>query len=182
MTGGRTGGFARIAGLAAAFSTVAGQAWAGTCALPDEEAALDTRVLQSELVVAALSCQQNDRYNAFVTKFSAALVYEGVNFRNFFTRNYGPYGEAMMDQLVTRLANLAEMRSWGLGELYCPTEASVFDGLLALDPSQLPAFAASRPYVNDHDVEPCPPQYQAATQQVPPEPAPASTPASTPAP
>jgi len=174
--GGKAGGFARIAGVAAAISVVAGQAWAATCALPDERAGLDTRVLQSELVVAALSCQQNDRYNAFVTKFSAALVYEGMNFRNFFTRNYGPYGEAMMDQLVTRLANLAEMRSWALGELYCPTEASVFDYLLALDPSQLPAFAASRPYVNDHDVEPCPPQYQAATQQVPPEPAPTPAP------
>lgn len=173
---GKTGGFARIIGLAAALSTAAAQAWAGTCALPDEQAALDTRVLQSELVVAALACQQNDRYNAFVTKFSAALVYEGVNFRNFFTRNYGPYGEQMMDELVTRLANLAEMRSWALGETYCPTEASVFDYLLALDPSQLPAFAASRPYVNDHDVEPCPPQYQ-ATQQVPPEPAAASNPA-----
>lgn len=166
------GRLARIA-AAAAISTAATQAWAGTCALPDERTALDTRVLQSELVVAALTCRDNARYNAFVEKFQPALVAEGVNFRNYFNRIYGPYGETMMDEMVTRLANLAEMRSWALGPSYCPAEESVFDGLLMLDPSQLPMFAASRPYVNDHDVEPCPPQVQAATQPVPPPPEPA---------
>lgn len=175
---GKAGTLARVFAAAAALAAAVGPAVAGPCALPDEQFALDTRVLQSELMVAALTCQENARYNAFVTKFAPALVIEGTSFRNYFTRVYGPYGEQMMDQLVTRLANLAEMRSWALGPLYCPTEQSVFDGLLALDLSQLLVFAASRPYVNDHDIEPCPPPLQAATQPV--EPPPAPDPAATP--
>jgi hypothetical protein len=162
--------FAIRAAAVAAVSALSGPAWAGSCALQDEMMALNTRVLQSELVVAALNCHESSQYNAFVQRFQPQLVASGVAFRNYFNRLYGPYGEQVMDEMVTKLANIAVMRSWALGPFYCPSEDSVFNSLLALDASQLANFAASRPYVLDHDILPCP--VQAATQP-PAEPAPA---------
>jgi len=146
---------AKITVAAAAVSAFAGPAWAAGCALQDEIMALDTRVLQSELVVAALHCGHSGPYNAFVRKFEPVLVADGVAFRNYFNRIYGPHGEQVMDETVTRLANYAEMRSWTLGTSYCANAAAVFGTLLSLDTSQLAIFARSRPYVRDHGVEPC---------------------------
>ena len=110
--------------LTALLSLLSTQARAvDTCALPAEQAALDTSVLQSELVVAALSCGANSQYNGFVQKFESELVALGAAFRNYFARIYGPNGEDRMDQTVTRLANIAEVRSMGLGPQYCDYEA-----------------------------------------------------------
>jgi len=160
--------FAKGLAAAAALALGAGPALAGTCALQDEMMALDTRVLQSELVVAALNCGQSSDYNAFVLKFKPQLVASGAAFRNYFNRIYGPYGEQMMNKMVTRLANIAVMRSWSWGTAYCASESSVFAYLNALPAPQLAAFAASRPYVADHDVRPCPVQ---ATTEEPLQPA-----------
>jgi hypothetical protein len=144
------------AGAAAAAAMLAVQpALAGPCALQDELMALNTRVLQSELVVAALNCKQSAQYNAFVTRFSPVLVASGTAFRNYFNRVYGPQGEQMMDEMVTRLANYAVMRSWYWGESYCPVEDAVFSSLMTIDPVELANFAGLRPTASDHQVLPC---------------------------
>ena len=162
-------------GLAALLSMLSAQAQAiDTCALPAEQAALDTRVLQSELVVAALSCGSSSQYNGFVQKFESELVALGGIFRNYFARIYGPNGEDRMDQTVTRLANIAEVRSMGLGPQYCDYEAQVFATLQSVAPAQLAAFAAENPYVGDHDIRPCPVQVQAQSPNTTASPDPTS--------
>lgn len=168
-------------GSAALLSMLSAQAQAiDNCALPNEQAALDTRVLQSELVVAALSCGTSSQYNGFVQKFESELVALGGVFRNYFARIYGPNGEDRMDQAVTRMANIAEVRSMGLGPQYCDYEAQVFATLQGVAPAQLAAFAAENPYVGDHDIRPCPVQVQAQSPNTPvaasPDPASADKP------
>jgi len=154
-----------LAGLAALLSMLSAQAQAlNTCALPDEQAALDTRVLQTELIVAALSCGASSQYNGFVQKFESELVTLGAAFRNYFSRIYGPNGEDRMDQTVTRLANIAEVRGMGLGPQYCDYEAQVFATLQEVEPAQLAAFAAENPYVGDHDIRPCSVEVQAQSR------------------
>jgi hypothetical protein len=150
--------------LAAAALSLAAQSAlaAGDCALRAEKAALDMRVLQTELVVAALNCKQSDKYNTFVHKFESKLTDLGAAFRQYFVRVYGEAGETRMNELVTRLANAAVIRSWDWGAYYCPTEAQMFDYVLWLKPDQLVSFAASRPYIHDHDVQGC-----AGTPQAP---------------
>ncbi len=161
----------RAAAFAATLSIASQQALAEDCALQDEQAALDARVLQTELVVAALNCGRNADYNAFATKFQEVLIAYGAAFRNYFTRVYGPGGEEEMNLMVTRLANVAVVRSWSWGSngVYCENEASMFSYVMALDPSQFAGFAASRPYATDHDVQLCPipPPVQAETQPSP---------------
>lgn len=146
---------ARAAALAALLAVMAPPALAGPCALKDEKAALDMRVLQTELVVAALNCGKSAEYNAFVNKFEGKLVTLGASFRKYFDRVHGKKGVTEMDEMVTRLANAAVIRSWDWGYTYCPTEAKMFEYVLYLKPEELAPFAASRPYTADHDVLPC---------------------------
>jgi hypothetical protein len=60
--------YARTFATAAAATLIFAEtaAAAGTCSLPNEQAAIDARVLQSELMVGALSCGHQSQYNAFV--------------------------------------------------------------------------------------------------------------------
>ena len=146
---------ARASLVAAVLAVLAVPAMAGSCALKDEKAALDMRVLQTELIVAALNCGKSAEYNAFVNKFQAKLVMLGTSFRGYFDRVYGKNGETEMDEMVTRLANAAVIRSWDWGYAYCPTESQMFEYVLYLKPDELAPFAASRPYIADHDVLPC---------------------------
>ena len=95
---------------AAAQFAAANAAWAGTCASPVEKAAFDSRVLQNELMVAALTCGETTRYNAFVTKFQPQLTEHGKTLKAYFARVYGKRGEHELNNFMTRIANAATMR------------------------------------------------------------------------
>lgn len=49
------------------------------CVSARDEVALNARVLQTELMVAALACGEQRRYNAFVTAFRGAAGRSGWN-------------------------------------------------------------------------------------------------------
>lgn len=142
---------------AAATAGFAGGANAGgVCAQPAEQAALNTRVLQSELMVAALSCNARGQYNRFVKKFEVELVANGRTMRRYFHRAYGRRGEAEVTRFVTRLANDASARSLNASNnAYCAKARAIFDKVLALDPNELPDFVADRSRVAQHGILPC---------------------------
>lgn len=79
-----------------------------------EKEAIAFRHLQTELMVAALSCGRQDyraKYNAFVVRYRPALRRNGRTLRAIFDRNYGKSGRRRLDAYVTRLANEASVRS-----------------------------------------------------------------------
>lgn len=81
---------------------------------PKEREAINFRLLQTELMVAALSCGRNDfksKYNNFVVRFGPALRRNGRTLRAIFRRAYGHNGRRRLDTYVTRLANEASVRS-----------------------------------------------------------------------
>jgi hypothetical protein len=153
----RFGRLARfVAGAMTALFAGLQVAQAATCALADEATALNTRVLQSELMVAALTCGENARYGAFVKKFEPILVANGNALRHYFKRAYGGAGETRMNRMVTQLANAASMRSMGQGKaVYCASRASLFSEVLALGAHDLPAYVSRLSYAGDHGVRPC---------------------------
>lgn len=134
----------------------AGAAWAAsTCASPIENAGLQARVLQTELMVAALTCRQKDKYNSFVKKFSKELVGQSSNMQNYFKRAHGSRATQELNALVTNLANEASQRVLQYRGDYCSDAAMLFDAVLAAAPKDLVAFAASRPYANEHGIQVC---------------------------
>ncbi len=117
---------------------------AANCAGPAEEAAVYVRVLQSDLMVAALTCNARHHYNAFATRFQPELIRHGQALNGFFSRLYGARAEQKLNGFVTYLANDASMRSLAIGGDYCRRANAVFDTVLALDPSELGAFSTAR--------------------------------------
>lgn len=117
---------------------------APACATVADEAALNTRVLQTELMVAALSCGEQQRYNAFVTTFKNDLIRGGQGLKTMFKRVYGASGDYQMNAFVTRLANNAAQRTASGPDAYCATSASLFNEVLATSPGHL-ARITTRP-------------------------------------
>ncbi len=110
------------------------------------------RILQSELMVAALSCRAKTKYNTFVKKFEPVLVQSGKTLVAMFHRDHPGRAAAELNRFITRLANGASAQSINYGANYCVVAYSLFDAVLSLRPSQLVEFSAQRsqarqPYV-----------------------------------
>ena len=148
---------ARMVLAAAAVQLALGNAaWAGSCASPVEKAAFDSRILQNELMVAALTCGETARYNAFVNKFQPELVGHGKQVKAYFARNYGKRGEHELNQFMTRLANAATMRRTQMSmHEYCTSAVGLFNAATTVEPSALVTFASQTTFVSSSGIQPC---------------------------
>ncbi len=108
-----------------------------------ERNALAVRHLQSDMMVAALSCQMRDAYNATVQRFQAELVAHGTVLRALFDRTYGSAGERELNSYITRLANESSAKRIEAGADYCADASDQFAQLDLLPQTQLAAFSAS---------------------------------------
>jgi hypothetical protein len=131
-----------IAGVSA-LSLYAGQAAADICADPNDQAAVRTKTLQTELMVAALRCDGSQQYNAFVRKFERDLVAQGRQLKAYFRRAYGADSERRINRFVTFLANSASLRSLDAGDRYCASANALFAEVLGSDAGGLAKFAAN---------------------------------------
>lgn len=98
-----------------------------TCVTTQEMAALDGRVLESDLLVAALSCGQSEPYNTFMQKFRAAMTDRAKTVQSMFQRVYGKNSRREFDAFVTRLGNDSAMRSIQMQLAFCQLTADVFE-------------------------------------------------------
>jgi hypothetical protein len=99
---------------------------------PREREAMSFRRLQTELMVAALSCGRHDfrsKYNTFVVRFRPALRSNGRTLKAIFKRTYGHRGTRRLDAYVTKLANEASVRSME-NAAFCETAGRKFDAVL----------------------------------------------------
>jgi hypothetical protein len=99
---------------------------------PKEREAVSFRLLQTELMVAALSCGREDyrsQYNTFVLRFRPALRTNGRALRAIFKRTYGRRGKRRLDAYVTRLANEASVRSMQ-NDAFCESAGRKFNAVL----------------------------------------------------
>lgn len=164
-------------GMAAALAVVAclggqPQAWAQptrACATPSELVALQLRVLQTELMVAALACDQHQQYNQFATIFRAELLDQGGALRRYFARTHARESAPWLNGLVTRLANEASQRTYQNG-FFCAEAEAAFQQVLGAKGGELARFAATRPTATTHGVAPCTLEADARPVTHPPEP------------
>ncbi len=132
---------------------VADPVLAGACARPHERAALDTRTLQTDLMVAALSCRHQPLYNAFVRKYRGELLEHGRALQSFFRRQHGATGPKQLNGFITRLANGASRRSQRERRAFCARAAAMFDQLLHGKPMSLETLLDGT--AMDHGVPSC---------------------------
>lgn len=129
---------------------------AAPCISPADETALGARYLQTELMVAALSCSEQSRYNAFVSTFRAQIGAQSAALRKLFKRVYDGNGSRQLNAYVTRLANNAAMRSAGGGKRrYCAVAGNLFAQALATPPRAFPRLTRSVSVRGDHGFRRC---------------------------
>ena len=105
-------------------------AQAAVCAKQAEFQALNMRALQSELMVAALSCDQDRHYNWFAKQFSSELSGYGTHITAFFNRHGAKNGDKLLNDFVTKMANRASRASLGRPQpQYCREVGSLYGAL-----------------------------------------------------
>jgi len=115
------------------------------CARPAEILAFSVAALKSDLMVAAVSCAADEKYNAFITRYRPTLVAEEKLEEAYFSRNDKRRWQQAHDDYITQLANAQSQRAMVLGSQFCQRTLSQFDELLALAKAEdLPGFADSK--------------------------------------
>jgi hypothetical protein len=126
------------------------------CARPDEVTAIQAAMIQQELMVAALTCNEVEHFNAFQTNFGPELRQSDAVLARMFMRLYGGRrGEAEYHSFKTRLANHSSIRSIHDNVGYCHEAATVFGEALTTDKPSLSSFVAGVQVVEDYPVDSC---------------------------
>jgi hypothetical protein len=114
------------------------------CPIGNGLSARQVRLLQTELMVAALTCRSNakldleGKYGSFARRFSPELKRHADALREEFKGN-----ATRMDKYVTGIANASSDVSLA-NPTYCDQVVALFDAVLAVKPGTLHAFAAER--------------------------------------
>jgi hypothetical protein len=134
---------------------IVAQAAGAKCARPVERTALEMRVLQSELMVAALTCDYRADYNNFVTRFQPVLSKQGDALRTYFRRVYGAAAAKSLDSFVTQMANAASKLSREEGRRFCQDTHTALQTLSTMAIDGLPSFASNWPRASMHGQSVC---------------------------
>ena len=144
-----------IGGVLAAGLAAGGVASAEPCARPAEHAAFDLAALKSALMVAALTCHAEDRYNQFVVRYRADLLKAERALGGYFVRAHR--GRQAFDDYITSLANAQSEAGIRLGGTICDQRLVMFDRVMALPTTaELPRFAGTQAIPQPKPVEDCP--------------------------
>ena len=111
--------------------------------------AFQVRMLQTELVVGALSCKLTPRYNEFVTSYQTDLMFAHRTLMKYFGR------ESKLEDYKSKTANEASQRSLANITEFCLYSSALYDKLLGPEKAKLFEFVANEPAANRHDQEVC---------------------------
>jgi hypothetical protein len=140
---------AALTAVATAILPVADAYAQAKCVTAPEKTAFDVRMMQTELMVATLTCRTvpgrdfSSEYNEFITKHRASVQKNGSVFQRHFKRNYGEAAQTRQDRYVTSLANDYSQVSMG-SPTFCADHAPVFQRLASIGPKEFEEFARER--------------------------------------
>lgn len=136
-------------------TTATGAIGASRCATSDEVTAIQAAAIQQQLMVAALTCNQIEHFNAFQTSYSKELRRSDSSLEHMFRRLYAGHGEAEYHAFKTRLANDSSIRSIHDNQGYCHDAGMVFDAALISDKPTLASFVSGIEVVEQGPVDSC---------------------------
>ncbi len=115
------------------------------CARNDEKQGFDVASLKSELMVIAIACQAQPRYNEFVVRYKTELQADERALNRYFARSAGRHAQERHDNYITNLANTQSEEGVRQGTLFCPQHLPLFDEVMALKTvRELPAYAQGK--------------------------------------
>jgi hypothetical protein len=130
------------AGLAAlALVLDAGGALAFECRSAQDAEAAHLRWLQTQMMVAALSCQGSVAYNEFVRKNQTTLDWSVARVNQMFARDHGAGAAALYNSFNTKLANEAAVERTRLDRNYCRVFELVYGEALQRSSTELVLYS-----------------------------------------
>lgn len=128
---------------------------AANCVSHAEREDLEVRVVQTELMVAALTCGESDRYNSFVNTFRSDLTgaYQGV--KRTFRRIYRGRAVSQLDSFDTQMANASSQRSNKNKARFCQNASYLFDNTLDKSAGAMVEFIRTQPLGDTHGYSAC---------------------------
>jgi hypothetical protein len=112
-------------------------------------ASFQMRMLQTELVVGALSCKLTPRYNEFVTAYRDELM--GAH--RVLMKHFGR--ESRLEDYKSKTANEASQRSLANITEFCLYTSALYDKLLGPERPKLAAFVGTERVANNHGQNSC---------------------------
>ncbi len=137
-------------------SALNGAQAASLCGMSPARQAFDVEGLKSELMVTALSCGAQDRYNGFIAKFRPDLTAQESALKSYFSSTYGRSAQKEHDDYITQLANVQSERGLRAGTSFCEQRLSMFDEVAVLDNGHdLGSYAEAKDIVQPATYETC---------------------------
>lgn len=130
------------------------------CLNARERNAVNVRIVQTELMVAALSCRAvpdrdfTNQYNAFVRKHGSGLVGNARILQAYFKARYGSEGQRQLDAFITELANDTSRRSMN-SPTFCNESVDLFQEAMGIDRRELEAWSTRRTAKHVIAIESC---------------------------
>jgi hypothetical protein len=114
--------------------------------MEDIQQAFNVIGLKSALMVAALSCDQRDKYDTFMRTFQPHILAEQHVMDAYFHKASGSSsGQKMEDNFITLLANNQSISGLSQGTAFCLNNEAEFNAVLALKTTQdLDGFATGQ--------------------------------------
>lgn len=115
------------------------------CSSAAERATFEVQALRTELMVLAVGCNEDNRYNAFMRRFQGDLQANEREVQAYFKRKFGRSAQTEQDRFVTDMANARSRLGTDLGTDFCPRNSQIFTEVMALRSSaELHEFAAAK--------------------------------------
>ena len=119
-----------------------------TCTNSADRTAFDTEGLKSELMVTALACKEQDKYNVFMRTYQPSVASQEHELTAYFKRAYGRAATKAYDDYISNLANVQEEDGLKAGSAFCQIFTNMFDEVMSLhDGSELADYAHSQAIV-----------------------------------
>jgi hypothetical protein len=133
------------------------------CASLADQSAFEVQALRSELMVLAMGCNDDARYNAFIKRYQPDLQANERLVSSYFQHRYGRAGQTEHDRFVTELANAMSRQGSDLGGDFCPRNGMIFNEVLSLRSSaELQDYVAGKNLV-PASIDICTPEPTKAT-------------------
>jgi hypothetical protein len=115
------------------------------CQFDTDRSALEIEGLKSQLMVTALACKEQDKYNAFMSRYQPEVARAEQNLSAYFKRSYGRQATTQYDAYITNLADVQEQDGLKAGTSFCSNLPAMFDEVMSLhDSSELPAYTNAK--------------------------------------
>jgi hypothetical protein len=118
---------------------------APACEFDADRMAFEIEGLKSQLMVTALACKTQDKYNAFMSRYQPDVARQEQALSLYFKRSYGKQYQKAYDEYITNLADIQEQDGLKAGTALCDNLPAMFDEVMSLhDSSELRGYINSK--------------------------------------